>query len=424
MERRGPAFLYDWRIRQVPVIRQGNYWLPRGYFMNKILDDALLDYYAPFYHNAIGTGLETALGIGVGNFLTRNFRQKIIFDNNIVQTMPSNKSVSVAQLRGKLYTKLKNSKPASKAVARNRPNRKSKKTPKSQRKFANKKTIQGLGQQVKEIRKMINVPLSTHVRKLVDTPTSIASLVGRCNHVVVEPVTPTKIETAMDSFRFFNPSAPATLITADYSSGTYMKDVKIKNIRSKLVFRLTNNTPAYLRVYLCKPKNDTALTPLSEYTAALADQVVTAGVDETDALLYITDMEKVRENWEIDCVIDKLLVNGQTEIATHNTGEFTYDPSATDGVVQAYQKRNKSFAWLIRVEGPLGHDTAAPNARTLLNVEGMDYQHFTKYEFQYDSGGAQLNDISIVENRSQSAAAATLVTGVPVVPDNMIASFT
>lgn len=361
--------------------------------------------------NAFPINLST--GVAQGNFLTRNFRQKTFLDNNMAG--PKNyksKGMSKAKVVKK-GTKPK-SKPRSKAVAMNSKNKTNVKT----KAVAPKNSIKGVNQQLVAIKKALAPLTATHLYKRCDATAITASAMGKCAHTLIEPLTPTLIETYMANFRFFDPNVSG-LVTKDYSTGTYAKDVTVKNIHSKLNFGLTNNTPAYVRIYLCKAKRDTANSPIDDYTNGIADQVISAG-STTSALLYLTDIERVRENWDIDCVFDQLVVNGQQWSVSHNTGEFKYDPAVVDSESQKYQKRHKAFAWVVRVEGTIGHDNTTPFARTIANVEGVDCTHTIKADFVYDAG-VQLNDIYITENRASSGT--SIIVGVPCVPDNIAASF-
>lgn len=362
------------------------------------------DYINPIPTYLTGAGIATA--VGVGNFLTRNYRQKNIGND---YTMPTFVRTGLTNYRKSIKTKPKTVKGA-KAKAQKKIAQRRSTAPKKAG-----KNIQAINKQIKDLRKAVNVDLSTHTYKRTDTPAYAQSLIGRCNHLLVDVNTVSKIETMIANLRFFNPSAPATLVTVDAGSGTYSRDYKITNIHSKLIFRNNYNVPAHVKVYLCKAKKDTATSPLTEYTSALTDSVITASVDETSPLMYITDMERVKENWDISVEFDQVLPSGGQGEVSHNTGEFSYDPSDADTNTNAYQKKNKAFAWVIRLQGVLGHDTTSPNARTLL-VSALDYYNTVKAVIKYDAG-TQLDDYYITESRSTTGT--TLITGVPVIPDNI-----
>lgn len=258
------------------------------------------------------------------------------------------------------------------------------------------KTLQ---KEVKDLKQAINSINSHHTYKGV-TAGSLKSLIGRCNQYSWQGATLSTLETATANLRFFDPAAPATLVTANPNTGTYARDISIKNFYGKFLMRNNYQVPVKVKLYLCKVKNDSSSSVLTTYTNAITDQVINAGVDETDALVYLTDIERVKENWSVDCVVDKVLEPGHEASASHSTGPFAFDPSHLDLNTDNYQKGFKSFEWFLRVEGVLGHDTAAGEYSLLL--AGVDVQLFQKVDIVYNSGGADLDDIYIAEGRVQA----------------------
>ena len=241
---------------------------------------------------------------------------------------------------------------------------------------------------------------------------TLKSLVGRCNHYSFTGASVADLETACANLRFFDPAAPATLVTANPNTGTYARDITFKNFYAKLLVRNNYQTPVRIKIYLCKCKNDSSNSVLTTYTNAITDQVINAGVDETDALIYLTDIERVKENWSIDCVVDKVLEPGQEASASHSTGEFKFDPSHFDLNTDNYQKQYKSFEFMIRMEGVLGHDTVQ-SEQTLI-LAGIDLELFRKADIVYNSGGADLDDIYISEGRIQAFTTGGVVSLKPV----------
>lgn len=270
------------------------------------------------------------------------------------------------------------------------------KKPLSKRSYSSTKS---LAKEVKSLKQAINSINSTHTYKWCFT-SSLKSLIGRCNHTSWG-FSSNAIETFSANLRFYDPAAPATLVTADPNTGTYARDINFKNVYVKLLMRNNYQVPARVKVYLCKVKNDTNDAILTTYTNAITDQVINASVDETDALIHLTDIERVKENWNIDCVVDKVLEPGQEATASHSTGSFAYDPSHLDQNSDIYQKRFKSFIFVVRVEGVLGHDTTVATEQSLL-LAGVDTMLSYKSVIEYNSGGADLDDIYIKEDRIQS----------------------
>lgn len=273
----------------------------------------------------------------------------------------------------------------------------------------------GLNKQIQDLRKAVNMDKSTHIYKSCDTGV-FSSSTGRCSHSAINANTVSKLETYLANLEYYDPSTPGTLLTASGATGTYSRDFKFKNIHSKLTFSNNYMVPARLKVYCCKAKIDSSTGVITTYTEGITDQVITAGADETDALLYLNDIERVKENWDVDCVLDVLLHAGQMAEISHNTGEFNYDPSHVDSFADTYQKQYKAFEWIIRLESVLGHDSNTPYQRTLSSVE-LDYQHFIKADIEYDAG-IQLNRIFIDDNRGQTPVGSILV-GVRPISDNV-----
>lgn len=286
----------------------------------------------------------------------------------------------------------------------------------------NKKNIKAkspmtLQKQISQIAKKVNLQTSKHTYRYAAASYCVAN-VGECDHVEITPVTPTLLETYTDNLEFFNPAAPGTLTVGDPSAATYSHDIKFKNIHSKITVKNNFMVPANVKVYLCIAKSDQPDNLITQYLAGIADTVVTGGADAESSLVYLTDIERLREQWDIDCVIDKHLPCGHQASASHNTGEFNYDPSQNDSET-AYQKQNRYFVWVVRVQGDLGHDSTNVTTEIGLVSAGVDIMWEAKAEILYDSGGVQLNRVSFNDQRRTSAFTNSGLTGVPVIPDNI-----
>lgn len=360
-----------------------------------------------------------AFDVGVAEFqhrLTRqhpvvgltNFKNEVIKSKNKILPPSTMAGYTRQKVRGagkyRPYGRGVNPTLPPKQQATNRKNVKNVPKPKSQ-------TVQA---QIKRLAKKVNIDLSKHTHRYAQAST-ITALDAECDHEEVQPITPTLLETFTNSLRFYDSTGNA-LDTADPTSNTFSHDVHFKNVHSKLTVRNNYHVPCRVKVYLCKAKSDTTQGVVSTYTAGLVDQCVTAGADTESPLMYPTDIEMVKEQWDIDCVIDKYMLSGDQYEASHSTGQFSYDPSHADTETATFQKQWKSFLWLIRLEGVLGHDTAV--AFQVGRVEAkIDYEMVVKAEIEYNSGGVQLNDFSFTDNRDQTYTN-NGVAGVRTIPNN------
>lgn len=327
-----------------------------------------------------------------------NYRKKMLRTNNMMgygrfrgkglqSSRPSGKPRR-SQKSSSLVTKKTSNDKGGKTNRKNKGNRKAKKAPKN--------SIVGINQQIQELRSKVHIPLAKHTYKSVDT-VQVLNSIGRCYHQAINGCTLSKLETSLANLRYLD-AATNALVTASAVSGTYSRDFQIKNYYMKLHLRNNFMVPVKVKVYLCTVKTDTSTGVKTAYEDAITDQVINASVDSTDQLIYLSDIERIKETWNIDCVADKHLHNGEEFDVSHSTGSFQYDPSHGDSESETYQKALKSFEWIVRVEGTLAHDTVA-NERTIQDA-GVDVMYYTKVDVLYNAG-ASLNDIYINETRPQ-----------------------
>lgn len=359
--------------------------------------------FIPFEHTPEGKalqqsmnrGLNLATAIGLGNFMTREYRQKpLVTLQTATHPLNPNRTLSKkAPVNNLLVTSTKMP-VVYKKTKKQATNSKNGPVKVTKKPFIPK----AIKKELKEIKKSINVDKATHTYKATYA-TTLKSLTGRCNHSAINASALADIESACTNLRYYDPAVPGTLVTANASTGTFARDVFFKDFYFKLLLRNNYQVPCRVKVYLCKVKNDTNELPTATYTAAITDQVINAGVDETDYTIHLTDIERVKEVWNVDCLVDKVLEPGHEAVATHSTGAFNFDPSHADSYTNAYQQTFKGSVFVIRVEGILGHDTAA--AEYTLLPAGVDILLTKKATIQYDAG-VDLDDIYISDTLAQS----------------------
>lgn len=361
--------------------------------------------------------LSNVAALTYAQFQNRRFRQRpIVGLTNYRRQFPRNNLLDNNIMYRNQLTNYRSQMPRAKSAT----NRKNSKALIQKPKPA-MKSREGLQRQIQELAKKVHISLSKHTYRFA-TAYQLTSNDGECDHGEYPTVTATRIEDYyLNNLRAYNPSAPGTLITADPSTATYSHDIKIKNIYTKLTFKNNNFVPVNLKVYLCKLKHDTATSVLDTYTNCIADQVISAGADTECPMIYLTDMERLKENWNIDCVIDKHLTQGQIATCGHGTGEFLYDPSEQDADDE-YKVRNKYFVFVVRIQGDLSHDSTNTTTEFGIQACAIDIMEETKAEILYDAGGVQLNDIAFTDGRS--AFTNVGITGLPSVPDNLAKTLT
>lgn len=203
----------------------------------------------------------------------------------------------------------------------------------------------------------------------------------------------TRIETAIANLRYYNPALPGTLTTANASTGTYTRQVHFEKVHDSLTLRNNYTAPVTLRLYICEPKNDTSVDPLTFYNDGVADQAANAEAVDTSALIYPSDINNLTSNWRLKMKRNMVLQPGAQTTVTHTTKPFDYDPAIFDSHALQYQQKWQGFIWLIRIEGILAHDNAV-GTEQLLATAKLDFRIVRTHVITYDAG-VNLDDISI-----------------------------
>lgn len=255
----------------------------------------------------------------------------------------------------------------------------------------------------KSLRGSRKVPLKTKVNKLVrdvkaktststfiyGTAGTLRSSVATTNQVGVDFWTAANCQTAMSQLRYFNPSAPATLITGDPSAGTYDSNYRFRSGEFRMSCRNSYNVPVKVTIYCCTPRYKTSSTPTSLYASGLTDKNVST--NQASPLLKLKDSDDVTKNWVVKSRT-KLLKVGQTLTMVKRIKPFVFNPSDYDTDTTVYQKRWQAGQWVIHVQGVIGHDTAVSTEQTFTEA-GIDYDATRRVVLEYDAGGVILNDI-------------------------------
>lgn len=209
----------------------------------------------------------------------------------------------------------------------------------------------------------------------------------------LESVNVVKMESALGQLRFFNPAAPGTLTTADGSTGTYAREYMFKTIYSNIAIYNNYQVPVKVRLYCLSPKLSTSTAPETAFTNGLTDA---GNPSSTSPAIYPTDSQEFTDTYSILTSKMVVLQPAQSMSMSKSFKDVGYCPQIYDSDTSTYQKRYKNLVWATRIEGILGHDTAA-NQQTLV-AAGIDFLFHAKFVIQYESGGAALKTIYVNEN--------------------------
>lgn len=283
-------------------------------------------------------------------------------------------------------------------ITKNTYNKVLKSSPSNQKKFLKRYSnrlkpgeIKDLKKKVREISKVLEGVRATHIHRVRSTFNLDASV----NSMVLNstPYTIAALESAMANLRYFNPATNA-LVTADPSTGTYNRELHVKEVVYKITARNNYQVPCRLTLYGCRPKVDTNTNPATYFQNGLADQ---GNPSNTSPLVHLTDSLEFKDGWKIEKSKNYVLQPGEEVSMYSSIKSFDYDFSFADTHASSFQPKLNGFAWVQRVEGILGHDTVADEQGFL--QASCDFALEVKYVFDYDAG-KDLYDISISDGAS------------------------
>lgn len=239
---------------------------------------------------------------------------------------------------------------------------------------------------------------------------------NQTNHSSCEVIDMAAYESVLGQLRFFNPSAPGTLITASGATGTYYRNFLFKSVRSTHTVSNNYQIPCKVTIYYCTVKDDTNINPITAFTDGIADASNAAA---TSVAISLKDSDEFNDLWRIAKQKTMVLQPGKTMSCTYGFNNMLYSPATYDSHTSSYQRRFKCFYVICRVQGILAHDSAA-NEVGLCNG-GVDVLWNTTYKVQYDAGG-DINYLYVSENQD-SFTNGPLVSSKPVA-DNINFSIT
>lgn len=219
------------------------------------------------------------------------------------------------------------------------------------------------------------------------------------------------LEGVLANCKFFNPSVPGTLTTADLSSGTYQREIHFNKAYTRMRLRNNYQVPARVSVYCCVVKDDTNITARTAWGNGLTD---ISSLTYNSPMTYPTDSSQFLDMWKIQSHTKKLLSPGAECIISYNAPKFMYDPSLYDSHNLNYLKAYKCHIYMVVVEGVLGHDTSADERGNI--QAGVDVELQRNFIVNY-AAGAQIR-LLVTSDSFDSFTNGGVITSKPVA-DNL-----
>lgn len=271
-----------------------------------------------------------------------------------------------------------------------------------------KTKIQRLDKKVKRLQQYSAANMGTLTYRSTGS-VSLQAAVAVSNDFTVGQSTLALIETVLAQLRYYNPSAPANLTTADFTTGTYQKEVLLRSASTVLYIVNNNQVPVQVSVYTCSVKRDTNFTVESIFGAIDSDM---SNVTTTSPFLYPSDIPAIDDLWTINKTTKCILQPGRNKVLIMSSNKMVnYDPSLSDSHNLQNQKAFDSKQFYIRINGVLAHDSAA-DEQAFINA-GVDIRWKTTYKVQYNAG-ANIKFVFVDDNMNSSFTNGGQVSNKPV----------
>lgn len=257
-----------------------------------------------------------------------------------------------------------------------------------------------LRKQVKQLSKVVSSDTGTHIYRwreagVIKTDNPKESQFTGADNFEINTVS--KLETAMSGLRYYDPSNPSVLLTADGAAGSFHKEFLFKRAYHKLMVRNNYQVPCNCTIYLFKVKESTNITPTTAFANGLAD---VGNPSISSSLVYPSDSQELMDLYKIEKSITKFLQPGQEMSMISSSKPFDVDPSFNDDHSSSFQKRHQAGCFAVRISGPLGHDILSSGQQGNLQC-AADYQMDSVFEIRY-AAGADIKTIVVSDNSISS----------------------
>lgn len=253
-----------------------------------------------------------------------------------------------------------------------------------------KKTLKAVAKEVNSLKKRVSTMNTLYTKKY----RAFGSLTAATNQTGYQATALNDsgvVNGVIDSVKYFNPSAPSTLINVDLTAPTYQQKVRI--VRSHMSYTIRNNfsVPCYVDAYFLKVKKDTSIDPDTSMSNSLADM---SNASLTSSQIYPSDCHDFKDLWKIIKHKRIRLDAGKEFVFSASCPSFDYDISLSDSQTESYLKYMHGSCIMIRVEGIVGHGSIS--GVDMMQC-GVDYEIRRIHTVEY-SGGVNTEYIEVDDN--------------------------
>jgi len=254
--------------------------------------------------------------------------------------------------------------------------------------------------QIRNIQKQLKTDTSTKIRRGV-VYDSILTSRNQSQFFALPLFTKNDYEAAITNLKYFDPSNPGTLLTANGNTGTYQRNFNFVKGYAKINLRNNYEVPVRVRLYHLRCAEDTTINPQTRFTQGLAD----VGITNANGInVYPTDSHEFMNSWPIVTSKMRTLTPGKTVSMIATFKDVHFNPADLDERNLTYQRGFKTQAFGIRIVGVQGHaQVGDPSVDQHGSTQcGVDYELVSTLECKYDGGNDHI-DIEVSQDSTLTA---------------------
>lgn len=255
-------------------------------------------------------------------------------------------------------------------------------------------TVKTLAKRVTKLSKSVETGLADLTHRKLSLGT-FSTAVGKQLTASVTINNQGAVNDSLSAVPYFD-SSTNTIVTIDASdnASTYQRSYlfKYQSVRVKL----TNNytTPCTVDARLVVPTHDTSVTPISAYLAGLID----VGSPDPDGLLtLLSDSQVYNDMWKSQVGKKATIQPGETLVLFAPLGAMNFEIQTAEADSLQFRKDEKPMALMIRLQGPVGHDSVDSTQLSYLKAS-LQYEIEVIRKIEYQAGLSIKRFIAVEDN--------------------------
>lgn len=209
------------------------------------------------------------------------------------------------------------------------------------------------------------------------------------------------VTTILSKLQVWDP-ATNSFIDGDFTFGGEGKNLTIDSFYSSVTVKNNCGPTCIVTVYIVEPRTGETATPVSALTDAVVDIRLDNTMNLNNRLVFPSDCPSFGSKWKTIATKKFTLLPGRQRKVTHAVKDIVWK----DEIGYAdYDKRLKSFVYLVRLEGAVGHVSGPVRVGALDCTVDLMYEQVARVKYD---GGINATRLSVQDTSTTGTTIGTL----------------